>query len=170
MNENKTKRMNLTDMVFLIGIIAVVVLVVLLSLWGKIGNKGDVSPVVVKYVVEVQNVEPQVLDYMSEGQVVYDNGSMNPIGAVTAIKKRPATIQIEDHKRKSIVEKEIPNKATFDIEIAANGELSEDGVKIEDINILIGKALDCVVGDALVSGVIIGLEYEDTEVDKEAQK
>lgn len=171
MNENKTKRMNVTDMVLLVGIAAAVVIVVLLSLWGKIGGRnGDVTPITVKYVFEVQNREPQVLDYIGEGDIVYDNGSMNPIGKVTAIKRKPATVLVEDHKNKCLVEKEVSNKVTFDVEISANGELSEEGVSIEDINILIGKGMDCVIGDTIVSGYIIGLEYEDIKTDEEAQR
>ena len=168
MKENKTKRINIVDAVLIVGIAVVVLAVAVLSLWGKIGGNNDVTPVAVKYVLEVQNREPQVLDYIEEGQTVYDNGSQSPIGEVTAIKRRPSTTLVEDHKKKSLVEKEIANKVTFDVEIAANGELSEDSVNIEDINILIGKGMDCVIGDAIVSGTIIGLEYEDAE--EEAKK
>ena len=171
MKENKTKKINIVDAVFLIGIVAVVLGVAVLSLWGKIGgDSSETTPVAVKYVLEVQNKEPQALDYMEEGQTVYDNGSMSPIGVVTAIKKRPSTTLVEDHSKKTLVEKEIANKVTFDVEIAANGELSEDCIKIEDINILIGKGMDCIIGDAIVSGYIIGLDYEDAEAEEEAQK
>ena len=172
MKDNKTKGINTVDAVFIIGIAVVVLAVAVLSLWGKIGgNSGDTMPVAIKYVLEVQNREPQVLDYMKVGQTVYDNGSQSPIGEVTAIKKRTATTLVEDHEKKTLVEKEIANKVTFEVEIEANGVLTEDCVEIEDINILIGKGLDCVIGDAIVSGYIIGLDYENAEeTEEEAQR
>ena len=170
MNENKTKKMNITDMVLLLIIAVIVLFVVFLSLKGKISNRNGADPISVKYVVEVKDTEPQVLDYMEEGQTVYDNGSMSPIGSVTSINRKATTVMVEDHKKKTIVEKEVSNKATFDIEISANGELSDGGVKVDDINILIGKGIDCVIGNAIVSGTIISLDYEDTETDEGAQK
>ncbi len=170
MNENKTKKMNITDMVLLIGIAIIVSVVVLLSLRGHIASRSDVDPVAVKYIVEVKDAEPHVLDYMKEGQTVYDNGSMNSIGEVVSIKRKTATVLVEDHKKRTIVEKEVNNKVAFDIEIAANGAMSDGGVKVEDVNILIGKGIDCVIGNALVGGTIISLDYEKTEIDEGAQK
>jgi len=168
MKTSKTKKINIVDLIFLIAIVAIILFVVVFKFMDKDIVKELIKevPVSVKYTIEVQNREPQILDYMKEGQVMYEHGSMNPIGKVTAIKERPATTVVEDHGNKTILLKEVSDKICLDIDVESKGKIEDDMVQIEGVNFLIGKSIDCVVGDAVMSGIIVGLDYEENKTSK----
>lgn len=173
MKASKTKKINIVDLIFLIGIAAIIILVVLFKFFGgslSVDELTKETPVSVKYAIEVQNREAEMLDYMKVGQIMYEHGSMNPIGKVTAIKKRPATTVVEDHTNKTMVTKELTDKICVDIEVESKGKIEDDMVQIEGVNVLVGKGLDCVVGDAVMSGVIVDLEYKESKTTKTEDK
>lgn len=167
------KKMNLIDLMLLAGVGLLIVLFVVFGMADKIGflgkNDGEI-PIAVKYTLEIQNKEPQMTDYIDEGQQVFDYEKMTPIGEVVSVRKKPATVLVEDHNKKTLVLRELSDKVNYHIDISANGSLSDNAVSISGVNMLVGKSMECVVGDAIVSGVVISVEHENIEEYEEEQK
>lgn len=172
MKTNK-KRMNIIDLLFLLVGILVVLAIVANSILGIFefgGKKEEKIPAEIKFTFEVQNVDPQILDYFEEGDTLYDYGSMNEIGIIKSIDKQPAKTVVENHEGKTLEIKEISNKLNLYLEVEANGELVEENPEIKGVKILIGKLMDCLAGDSILSGVIVSLDHEEIEENAEVQE
>lgn len=164
--ENK-KRINIIDLIALI----VLVLVIAFGIYKVTDIKSIVkSPVKAKivYTVEVANADAEILDYVKQGDLVFEDDSLKSLGTVLDVTHRPYRVQTEDKVNKKILMEEIPGKIAADIKIEADADKTNGNLSVDSINILVGKTIDLNAGNCFVKGVII--DVLDMSEEKEAQK
>ena len=164
--ENK-KRINIIDLIALI----VLVLVIAFGIYKVTDIKSIVkSPVKAKivYTVEVANADAEILDYVKQGDLVFEDDSLKSLGTVLDVTQRPYRVATEDKVSKKILMEEIPGKIAADIKIEADADKTNGNLSVDSINILVGKTIDLNAGNCFVKGVII--DVLDMSEEKEAQK
>ena len=165
--EKSKKRINIIDLVALI-------LLVLIVLFGayKITDVKNMGKTAVKakvvYTVEVVNENPEIMNYISVDDMVFEDDSLKRLGTVLDVTQRPYRLATEDKENKRVLMQEQPNTIAVDIKIEADADKVNGNLSVDSINILVGKTLDLNVGDSFVKGVII--DVQDMSEEKEAQK
>ena len=165
--ENSKKRINIIDLIFIVLLIAVVLLgVYKLS---DIGNLITEKAVMAKvsYVVEVQNENPDILNYIDVDDKVFEDESLKRMGTVTDVTQKPYKLITEDGENKRVTEQEMPNKVTVEITVLADAEKKNGNLSVDSVNLLVGKTIDLNVGDSFVKGVIV--DVKDISEMKEAE-
>ncbi|MBQ3181591.1 MAG: DUF4330 family protein [Clostridia bacterium] len=165
--ENNKKRINIIDLIALILLIAVVVFgVYKITDIKNIGVNAVKAKVV--YTVEVQNENPEIMNYINVDDKVFEDESLKSLGTVLDVTQRPYKLVTEDKENKRVLMQEKPNTVAVDIKIAADADKVNGNLSVDSINILVGKTIDLNVGNSYVEGVII--DVNDMSEEKEAQK
>ncbi len=152
MEKNK-KRISIIDLIFLILLVLVVVFgAYKLSDIKNIIKTPQASKVL--YVVEVQNENPEIMNYIKPEDKVFEDESLKRLGTVVEVTKRPYILQTEDRVNKRILLKEVPDKVTVDIKILTDSDKVNESFSVDSVNLLVGKTIDLNVGNAYVKGVI----------------
>jgi hypothetical protein len=166
MNTSKERKINIVDLLFVIFILAVLVFGALK--FASFGSSQPASATKVVYTLEVRNTFPELTGYVKEGDKVFDDESMKEIGVVTEITKKNATILAENTDDGTMTLAEIKDRFNVEIKVTADGTVSSGNASVNSVNLLIGKSMECIVGDAYVNAVITDVGYEDVTETKEA--
>ena len=166
--ENSKRKINIIDILFIIILIAVVVFgVTKLTDVKQISQSNTATKVV--YTVEVQNQDPEILQYLNVEDKVFENESLKQMGTVVGISDAPHELVTENKNNHTFITQEVPNKITVNIEIVADGVVAGDNVmSVDGVNVLVGKTIDLNVGKSYVQGVIV--DVHDVNEVKEAQE
>lgn len=169
MNEHNTgkKRLNVIDLIVVLILIAIVVFAAV-SITGMLDNKAKGVRDNVHFSLEVTKNDPEFLNYVEEGKIIYDGATKNEIGKIVAIHEKPAREIAENKQAKTIEYVEIPNKVDVILEIEGEATMEYPNIIIDMVSIKVGKRLDCIVGDAAVNGTVISLDYDPSLLKKEA--
>lgn len=166
--KNGKRRINIIDILFIIILIAVIVFGVTKITDVKQAVQSTSATKVV-YTVEVQNQDPEILQYLSVDDRVFENESMKQMGTVVNITDAPYKLITENQNDKTLTTQEVPDKITVNIEIAAEGVVAADNVvSVDGVNVLVGKTIDLNIGKSYVQGVIV--DVHNVNEAKEAQK
>ena len=165
--ENK-KRINIIDIIFILLLVGVIVYGITGISDVKQAVRGaDATKVV--YTVEIQNQDPEILNYMKNGDRVFEDESMKRMGTVTNISETSYKMFTENKIDNTITQQEVPDKITVYVDITTEGVVSADNVvSVDSVNLLVGKTLDLNIGNSYVEGVIV--DIHDVNEAKEAQK
>ena len=166
MSTNKERKINIIDLIF----VAVLVVVILFAVF-KFANPGTgkvTNATKVTYTLEIANAFPELTSYIEEGDKVFDDESMKEIGEVSEIRKKNATILAQNSDKGTLEVAQINDKINVEIEVTADGAVTSGNVSVNSVNLLIGKTVECIVGDAYVNAVIVDVVYEDAVETKEA--
>ncbi len=166
MNTNKEGKINIIDLLFVILLLMVVVFAVFKFASPNSSKVANATKVV--YTLEVNNTFPELTGYIKEGDKVFDEESMKEIGVVTEIRKRNATILAENATNGTLDMVEIQDRICVEIEVSADGTVLSGNASVNSVNLLIGKSMECIVGDAYINTVIVDVGYEDVTEIKEA--
>lgn len=165
--ENTKRKINIIDLIFIVILVAVVVVGALKI--SDIKDAVDSTTVAkVEYVVEVPNQDPEIMNYISTTDKVFEDESLKRLGEVVDVSYRPYKIYTEDKVGKKHLLEEVPNKITVDIKIAADADKANGSLSVDSINLLVGKTISLNVGNTFVEGVII--EVNDMSEAKEVQE
>ena len=166
--ENSKRKINIIDILFIIILIAVVVFgVTKLTDVKQISQSNTATKVV--YTVEVQNQDPEILQYLNVEDKVFENESLKQMGTVVGLSDAPHKLVTENKNNHTFITQEVPNKITVNIEIVADGVVAGDNViSVDGVNVLVGKTIDLNVGKSYVQGVIV--DVHDVNEAKEAQE
>lgn len=158
---NTKKRINLMDLVIILMIVAAVVFGIgsLTGVWNK---QQKATSERVTFSVELKQQDEALLDYIEEGKLLQDGVSKQVLGTIVAIHETPAERVVENHDAKTIVLAEVPDKIDVVIEAESVAEVTETDIKIGSYDLKIGKAIHCIVGDAVADGTVIGVDYDDS--------
>lgn len=166
MNTNKERKINIIDLLFGILLVAIVLFAVFKFASPDASKSSSATKVV--YTLEVNNTFPELTGYIKEGDKVFDDESMKEIGVVTEVRKKNATILAENTKKGTLDMVEIEDRVSVEIKVEADGTVSSGNASVNSVNLLIGKSMECIVGDAYINAVIIDVGYEDITEAKEA--
>lgn len=166
MNTSKERKINIVDLLFAVFLLAVLVFGALK--FASLGSSQPESATKVVYTLEVKNTFPELTGYVKEGDKVFDDESMKEIGAVTEITEKNATILAENTEDGTLAVAEIEDRVDVEIKVTADGTVSSGNASVNSVNLLIGKSMECIVGDAYVNAVITDVGYEDATEAKEA--
>ena len=166
MNTSKERKINIIDLLFVICIFAALVFGVLKFV--SFGSSQSESATKVVYTLEVRNTFHELTGYVKEGDKVFDDESMKEIGVVTEITEKNATILAENTDDGTLAVAEIKDRVDVAIRVTADGTVSSGNASVNSVNLLIGKSMECIVGDAYVNAVITDVGYEDATETKEA--
>lgn len=172
METNKTvrKRVNILDLIVLIVLVAVVVFAAAAIsgiLSGENKQKGVLDNVT--FSLETTQKDPEFLNYVEEGKIIYDSTTKKELGRIVAIHEKPARVIAENHESKTIDYVEIPNKVDVILEVEGEAVMEYPNIIVDMVSIKVGKQIDCIVGDAVVNGTIISLDYDPSLLKKEAK-
>lgn len=162
------KRINIIDIIFILLLVGVIVYGITGISDVKQAVRGaDATKVV--YTVEIQNQDPEILNYMKNGDRVFEDESMKRMGTVTNISETSYKMFTENKIDNIITQQEVPDKITVYVDITTEGAVSSDNVvSVDSVNLLVGKTLDLNIGNSYVEGVIV--DIHDVNEAKEAQK
>jgi len=162
------KRINIIDIIFILLLVGVIVYGITGISDVKQAVRGaDATKVV--YTVEIQNQDPEILNYMKNGDRVFEDESMKRMGTVTNISETSYKMFTENKIENAITQQEVPDKITVYVDITTEGAVSSDNVvSVDSVNLLVGKTLDLNIGNSYVEGVIV--DIHDVNEAKEAQK
>ncbi len=163
--ENNKKRINIIDLLALL----ILILAIAFGVYKVTDIKNIVkSPVKAKivYTVEVANENPEIMDYIKPGDLVFEDDSLKSLGTVLDVTQRPYKVTTEDKENKRVLMEEIPGKIAADIKIEADADKVNGNLSVDSINILIGKTIDLNAGNGFVKGVIV--DVLDMSEEKEA--
>ena len=131
-------------------------------------SSNPTSATKVSYSLEVNNTFPEVMNYIKEGDKVFDDESMKEIGVVAEISEKNATVLAENLNDGTLRNTEIDDRINLRIKVEADGEISSGNASVNSVNLLIGKTMECIVGDAYINAVIVDVQFEDSTEVKEA--
>ena len=165
MSANKGKKINIID-----GLFIVLVAVAIIFAMVKFSTPGEKNANTSKitYTLEVKNAFPSLVSYVNEGDIVVDDDSMKEIGTVVDVRKEAATMTVQNDEKNTLEIKEIDDRVDVEIDVEAAGNAQTGNATVNSVNLLIGKNIQCIVGDAYVDAVIVGIDYEDATEAKEA--
>lgn len=166
-NNTGRKKINILDLVFLI-VLAAVVVFAAISMLGVTDKQKDGVQANVKFSIETTKNDLTFLNYVEEGQIIYDGSTKNELGKIVAIHEKPAREIAENYESKTIDYVEIPDKVDVILEVEGQAKMEYPNIIIDTVSIKVGKRLDCVVGDAAVNGTVISLDYDKSLLKKEA--
>ena len=169
-NNNSKKRVNLIDLIVLIAIVAIVIFLGYNVLFGNSDGDKNVVNSNVTYVIETKMMDEDVLSYIKEGQNIYDGATKNELGKIVSIRKTPALVMVENHDAKTIEQVEHPEKVDLLIEVETKAKMEYPNIIVDEISLKIGKQVHCVIGDAALSGTIIGMDYDASLLTKKEEK
>ncbi len=164
---SRKKRVNILDLIVVLAVIAVVALGAYM-LFGDNGKQQAVSSNV-QFTVEVTKQDKDVLDYMEEGQTIYDGATKNELGTIVSIQEKPSRTLVENHNAKTVEYVEVPEKIDVILEIEAKAKMEYPNVIVDTVSLKIGKQIYCTVGDAALEGVIIGMDYDTSLLTKKEE-
>ena len=166
MDMNNKRKINIIDLIFSIALV-LIILVGAIKIAGNQNTFEKSKSTKVFYTVEVSNSDPEILNYISEEDRVFEDETLKNMGTVVGVSHKPSTVLVENNDESTLVLKELPDKITVNIEITADGVETNGSVSVDSANILVGKSVDLIVGDSALKGVITALNYEDTSIIKE---
>ncbi len=166
MSTNKKRKINIIDLIFVVVLLAVVLLAVFKFATPDSSKTANATKVV--YTLEVKNAFPELTGYIKEGDKVFDDESMKEIGTVTEIREKNATMLAENKTDGTLAIAEIQDRVDVEIKVTADGSVSSGNASVNSVNLLIGKSMECIVGDAYINTVIVDVGYEDSTEVKEA--
>lgn len=166
-NNTGKRRINILDLIAAIVLIAAVTFGVF-ALAGGDREKQAVKDNIT-FTLEATGNEPEVLNYIEEGQTVYDNTTKTELGQIVAIHETPTRTVAENHQDKTLEYVEIPNQSDVVLEISGKAEVLSPDIMIDTVEIKIGKRIHCMVGDAAVTCTIIGLDYDEALLSKKEE-
>jgi len=167
---NSKKRVNLIDLIVLIAIVAIVIFLGYYVLFGSSDGDQNVVNSNVTYTVEAKMMEKDVLSYIKEGQELYDGTTKNDLGKIVSIHKKPALVLVENHEAQTVEQKEHPEKVDLLLEIESKAKMEYPNIIIDEMSLKIGKQVHCIIGDAALSGTIIGMDYDTSLLTKKEEK
>ena len=160
------RKVNILDVVLLV-VLIVAVVVAAATFTGVLDKKQITTGENITVKFEVRGEEPEILNYLSEGETIIDGVSKEVIGTVVSIYESPAKAIVENHLKNTVESVEIPNKIDVVLEIEGIAKVSPSDISVGSLSLKVGKSLDCIVGGAAASGTIIGIEYDEVLTDKE---
>jgi len=166
MDMNNKRKINIIDLIFSIALV-LIILVGAIKIAGNQNTFEKSKSTKVFYTVEVSNSDPEILNYISEEDRVFEDETLKNMGTVVGVSQKPSTVLVENSDKSTLVLKELPDKITVNIEITADGVETNGSVSVDSVNILVGKSVDLIVGDSALKGVITALNYEGTSIIKE---
>lgn len=165
--ENAKKRINIIDILFIILIVAVVVFAVA-GLSGVTKGKAEVKNKV-ELTLEIRYAEPDFLENIEEGQVVYDAITKEEVGSILSVSHKPSRELVENHEEKKFEYAELTDKIDLNIEIEAMATMKQADIMVSENAVKIGKSMSYYTGEAVLSGTIIGIDYDETLFEKESE-
>ena len=166
------KRINIIDLIVVIAIVAVVVV-----LGAKIFNpfengEKDSSAVngKVKYTLEVKMREPYIMDQIKEGNVIYDSVTKEELGKIVSVREMPARVLVENYEEKKLEFCEYSELIDVYVDVETKAKMEYPNIIIDEISLKIGKQVGCVIGDAAMTGTIVGLDYDTSLLKKKEEK
>jgi len=163
------KNVNILDIIVLL-VLAAVVIFIAISFFGGLNpfNKNTSAPHDnIVYTLELNEQEPDILNYIKEGQTVYDGVTKNAIGTVLSIHEKPTRELVENYEDKTIDYVELPGKTDILLEVSGYAQTGKPDTSINTVSIKVGKRINCIVGDAAAGGTIVGVEIDNTLLTKE---
>lgn len=171
MNANKTGRkgINVLDLIIFIFVVALIALAVIMGsgILGKDRKKEILDNVT--FCIEITQNDPEFLNYIEEGKIIYDGTTKNELGRIVAVHEKPTRVIAENHADKTIEYVEIPDKVDVTLEVEGKANMEYPNIIIDTVSVKVGKRLDCIVGDAAVNGTIISMDYDRSLLKKEAK-
>ena len=114
------KRINIIDIIFILLLVGVIVYGITGISDVKQAVRGaDATKVV--YTVEIQNQDPEILNYMKNGDRVFEDESMKRMGTVTNISETSYKMFTENKIDNTITQQEVPDKITVYVDITTEG-------------------------------------------------
>ncbi len=166
MSTNKERKINIIDLLFVIVLLGIILFAVVK--FATPNSSKPKSATKISYALEVNNAFPEVMSYIREGDKVFDDESMKEIGVVCEISEKNATVLAENLDDGTLNNAEVEDRINLWIKVIADGEVSSGNASVNSVNLLIGKTMECIVGDAYIDAVIVNVEYEDSTQVKEA--
>lgn len=168
-NNTGKKGINILDLLFIV-VLAAVVIFAVVSITGVFENRQKGVTDNVRFTIETTNNDPEFLNYVEEGKVIYDGATKKELGKIVAIHEKPARQIAENHQAKTIEYVEIPNKIDVTMEVEGQATMEYPNIIIDTVSLKVGKRIDCIVGDAAVNGTVISLDYDKALLQKEENK
>ena len=162
--ENGKKRINIIDVLFLIVIVAVVI-VAAAGLTGVTKKDAEIQNKV-ELTLEIKNADPEFLDNIEEGQIVYDAITKEEVGNIASVSHKPSRELVENYNSKKLEYADIPDKIDLNVEIEAVATMKQADIMVSENAVKIGKSMSYYTGEAVLSGTIIGIEYDETLFEK----
>ncbi len=166
-NNSAKTRINILDLIILVLLIVVVAVFGILHLTNIGENRNQNMKGTVTFSVEVRGADPEVLNYLEEGQTVYESISKTMLGKVVAVHDASAHVFAENHDAKTVEHANLPGKVDVTLEIEGVAKLQYPDIKFEEETVKIGKPMFCVVGGTALSGTVVGLEYDKSVFGKQ---
>lgn len=158
-NNSEKRKINILDLV----VVIVLVLAVIFGVFALAGGNQEKQAVQgnVTFTLEASGYEPDVALRLKEGQAIYDNTSKTKLGELVSFREKPNRILTENHQSETIEFVEIPDKVDLILEVKATIEDAEE--------IRIGKRFHCRIGGSVLTGTVIGLDYDETLLNKKEE-
>ncbi len=164
MKSEGRKRINIIDVLFLIVLIAVIILGVM-GLSGVTKENAEIQNKV-ELTLEIQEKDLEFLGSVKEGQTVYDAITKEQVGTVASVSYKPSRELVENHVEKKLQYAEIQNKIDLNVEIEATATMKQADIMVSENAVKIGKSMSYYTGEAVLSGTIIGIEYDEALFEK----
>ena len=160
-NSDKKRKINILDLI----VVIVLVLAVIFGVFALAGGNQEKQAVQenVTFTLEASGYEPETALKLKEGQAVYDNTTKTKLGELVSVQEKPNRIMAENHESKTIEFVDVPDKVDLILEVKATVADTQE--------IRIGKRFHFRVGGSVVTGTVIGMDYDETVLRvKEAAK
>ena len=158
--ENAKKRINIIDILFVILIAAVVVFAVA-GLSGVTKGDAEVKNKM-ELTLEIRYADPEFLENIEEGQVVSAAITKEEVGSILSVSHKPSRELVENHEEKKLEYTELTDKIDLNVEIEAMATMEQTDIMVSENAVKIGKSMSYYTGEAVLSGTIIGIEYDET--------
>ena len=168
MKTNNKKRINMFDLIVLLAVIAVVAF----GIYALVG-RGDAQKQTVSsnvtFTLEAARQPKDMLRYISEGQIVYDSTNKTALGTIVAIHETPARLLVENHDRQTVEYAKVPEKIDLVLEVEAKANIASPDITVDTVSLKIGKQVHCTAGDAAFTSTIIGVEMDESLLNKKEE-
>lgn len=155
MEERKKRlRINLFD-------IAIIILILLVAGAAYLLSHNDAGAEVISrsYVLELQNLDASMADYVQIGDTVTDSVKNYPIGTVTEVAVVPYMATTSDLQNGVIRETEVPGKISLLLTVQADTtETQRDITTLSGYVLRTGTSVSCQVGNLVSKGFILKVD------------
>ncbi|MGN1345554.1 MAG: DUF4330 domain-containing protein [Eubacteriales bacterium] len=137
-------RFNAMDVLILLILAAVVFVLLYVFVFSERGTQTEVNYTTIRYVVEIQNIDEQLVDAVEKGQLVEDAVERKKIGVVSGIQSVPYEKVTFDYENGRETTARVDGKITLKITIEAQAVETDRAFTVDGCEIRVGQSYSLI--------------------------
>mgnify|MGYP004480631261 FL=1 len=153
--EQSPKHPNFFDIVFIVLILALAAG----AYWVSHDSTRDKDLVSRSYVIELDHIQEDMVQYAAPGDSVTDNVKNQAMGTVTAVEVVPCTVSVTDEATGTIKQVPVEGYVSLLLTVQADTTETDSQIATKDGYVLrVGTSVSCSVGALTSAGYILSVD------------